>query len=261
MSTLTACDGCGATADLGAGGLCAHCAGSGLTPVGRVEHDLDTLAVVSRPGPGHVHNEDAFFISVAEGLGAVAVVCDGVGSSSAAREAAAAAARTAGRILARGIRGGAAITAELSLGAVEEARTAVAAVTSGAPDPAPLPACTLVSLVWAAGELTVAWVGDSRAYWIGDDSARRLTVDDAVTRAGRGRPLTRWLGADAPAGPAGLETYRPTRHGRVVVCSDVEPPELAPPPQAASINGRTTEQQAIRIHEPETVLSVCDPIE
>jgi hypothetical protein len=33
-----------------------------------------------------------------------------------------------------------------------------------------------------------------------------------------------------------------------------------PPPQAASIEDRTTEQQAIRSHEPAKVLILCDPI-
>jgi hypothetical protein len=45
----------------------------------------------------------------------------------------------------------------------------------------------------------------------------------------------------------------------VVVCADVEAPEPSPP-QAASVEERTTEQKAKRIHEPLKVLIMCDPV-
>ncbi len=70
--------------------------------------------------------------------------------------------------------------------------------------------------VWDGDEVTVGSLGDSRAYWIGADGARRLTVDDSWAReqvdAGvlderdaeadpRAHAITRWLGADAPDEP------------------------------------------------------------
>ena len=47
----------------------------------------------------------------------------------------------------------------------------------------------LAPIVAAAGTITVGWVGDSRAYWLGrDGDARRLTEDDSwADGAGRRR--------------------------------------------------------------------------
>jgi hypothetical protein len=63
-------------------------------------------------------------------------------------------------------------------------------------------------------------------------------------------------GLDAAGGGVGVPE---TGVEGVVVCADVAS-ELPPPPHAASREERTTEQQAKRIHEPEKVLILCDPI-
>ena len=96
------------------------------------------------------------------------------------------------------------------------------------------PSCTYVSAVVTAGEVTVGWIGDSRAYWIGPDAAL-LTLDDSISaRLAAGRPvpaelagvdaastsLIRWLGSDGDDEDAQLVTVRPAGPGLVLVCSD-----------------------------------------
>ena len=75
------------------------------------------------------------------------------------------------------------------------------------------PSCTFVAAIVEDGTGVVGSVGDSRAYWFGDDgSAVCLTVDDSWAaeqiRAGTPRAeaeagphahtITRWLGTDCP---------------------------------------------------------------
>jgi len=77
------------------------------------------------------------------------------------------------------------------------------------------PSCTYVSAVIKPDEVTIGWVGDSRAYWIGATEALLLTVD-----AARGHALTAWLGADAGEVVPHVTTYCPAEPGVVVLCSD-----------------------------------------
>ncbi|MGH1489027.1 MAG: PP2C family serine/threonine-protein phosphatase [Acidimicrobiales bacterium] len=64
-------------------------------------------------------------------------------------------------------------------------------------------------------ELATAWVGDSRAYWVGDESSRLTPVDHELEGS-----LVRWLGADSidPTPDIALNTV--SGPGHVVVCSD-----------------------------------------
>ena len=39
------------------------------------------------------------------------------------------------------------------------------------------PSCTVVLAVWDGTDVTVGWLGDSRAYWVDEDGCRQLTVD------------------------------------------------------------------------------------
>lgn len=64
-------------------------------------------------------------------------------------------------------------------------------------------------------ELSVAWLGDSRAYWIGVDGAVQLTGDHEQTGS-----LTRWLGADSLDTEPDLTRYLVEAPGRLLLCSD-----------------------------------------
>jgi serine/threonine protein phosphatase PrpC len=92
-------------------------------------------------------------------------------------------------------------------------------------------------------EVTLCWLGDSRAYWLGQPSeeSRLLTRDDSVAggmvaagladeAAAMASPhahvLTRWLGgeaadlADDPERAAHVERYTPPGAGALLICSD-----------------------------------------
>jgi len=207
------CEGCGV-------GL-----GFSRTPAGgpadrdRVEYDLGRVAGVSDRGSVRARNEDSMAFAVIgpeRAPHAVAVVvCDGVGSTARADEASQAA-----------------VDAAL-LGIVEcllEDKDPIEATVYGAAEayssvrrlgrpsvPGTAPSSTFVSAVATNSEITVGWIGDSRAYWVAGAQSRQLTTDDAdpVLRA-----LTRWVGADATPDPPHVAVVPAGQPGRLVVCSD-----------------------------------------
>src|SRR5262249_4613601 len=84
-------------------------------------------------------------------------------------------------------------------------------------------------------EISVGWLGDSRAYWIAGDGGRQLTSDhswaDEQVAAGaltatvaeadpRARAITRWVGAGAPDDPPQILTMRSTELRRLDLRSD-----------------------------------------
>ncbi|MGH3180756.1 MAG: PP2C family protein-serine/threonine phosphatase [Streptosporangiaceae bacterium] len=104
-------------------------------------------------------------------------------------------------------------------------------------------ATTFVSAVASGYEVTLCWLGDSRAYWLGQSASesRLLTRDDSVAggmvaagladeAAAMASPhahvLTRWLGgeaadlADDPDRAAHVERYTPPGSGALLICSD-----------------------------------------
>jgi serine/threonine protein phosphatase PrpC len=85
------------------------------------------------------------------------------------------------------------------------------------------------------GELTVGWLGDSRAYWFGAGGDRRLTTDDswAADQVALGQlserqaeadeeahSITKWLGADAPDIVPRIVREQVAGPGIVLICSD-----------------------------------------
>ncbi len=106
-------------------------------------------------------------------------------------------------------------------------------------------ACTLIVASVDDGVIAVASVGDSRAYWLGDDgAARQLSTDDSMAQArillGMSRDeaersiqahaLTKWLGRQSTDATPSLLRYRPEGPGWLVLCSDglwnyASPPE------------------------------------
>jgi len=203
-------------------------------PDGRVELDLGRVAGVSDQGRVHRRNEDAFHLELV-GDAVVAVVCDGISSAASGDVAARTAAQAAGTALAEALRAGAPDLEQATTVAVGAANEAVGAVPATVRGDAPVPSCTLVSAVYRDGDLAIGWVGDSRAYWIGPDDARQLTVDDSwaaeqvaagllsadeAERDRRAHSITRWIGPDAPGGPPGFAIARVQAPGRLILCSD-----------------------------------------
>jgi serine/threonine protein phosphatase PrpC len=206
------------------------------------EVDLGTAAGVTDRGLRHHHNEDAMALSSEQapgGLVVVAVVCDGVSSSPRGADASRATAEAALPVLVNAVRTGQDL-AEASRAAVVAGRQSVAEL--GEPENE-RSATTFVSAVAARDDVTLCWLGDSRAYWLAaaESESAQLTRDDSVAggmveaglateEAAMALPhahvLTRWLGAEAadldddPARAPHVERYSPPGSGVLLVCSD-----------------------------------------
>jgi serine/threonine protein phosphatase PrpC len=208
------------------------------------EADLGTAAGVTDRGLRHQRNEDAMALGseqTPDGLVVVAVVCDGVSSSARPDEASHAAVQAALPVLLEAVRNGGDL-AEASRAAVVAGRQSVAGL--GEPE-GERSATTFVSAVAARDDLTLCWLGDSRAYWLAEAGSQsrsvQLTRDDSVAggmveaglateEAAMALPhahvLTRWLGAEAAdldgdqnRAPH-VERYAPPGTGVLLICSD-----------------------------------------
>jgi serine/threonine protein phosphatase PrpC len=206
------------------------------------EQPAHHVAAVSDRGIHHARNEDAVALAASDHR-TVLVVCDGVTSATDSDIAALAAARAARDALASAEDPASSSPAERVehwsaqlTAATQAAQTAVTATAGamGAKVPNP-PSCTFVAAVIDGPLLAVAWIGDSRAYWFGDEgTATQLSVDDSwataeiaqgMSRAAaeadsRAHAITRWLGFDSPGGDPSFTSMTLTGPGWVLVCSD-----------------------------------------
>lgn len=230
------CRACGAGAEaIDGDGYCTVC-GVRQRPAGsHVELDLARAAAVSDQGLVHRRNEDAFHLELVGERGGAAVVCDGISSASASDAAARHASAAAGELLAAAVADPAQDVRDAMTGAIAAARAAVEHTPWTTRVDRDMPSCTLVSAAWREGEVSVGWVGDSRAYWLSADGATQLTVDDswAQEQIAQGRlspeeaagdpryhSITHWVGADAPERLPQTVTFRPDGAGRLILCSD-----------------------------------------
>jgi serine/threonine protein phosphatase PrpC len=206
------------------------------------EVDLGPAAGVSDRGLRHHRNEDAMALAAEQapdGPAVVAVVCDGVSSSARPDEASQVAAQAGLPILVAAVQAGGDL-GEASQAAVAAARQAIADLQGPGGDTS---ATTFVSAVASGYEVTLCWLGDSRAYWLGQpaEESRLLTRDDSVAggmiaaglvdeAAAMASPhahvLTRWLGgeaadlADDPERAPHVERFTPPGAGSLLICSD-----------------------------------------
>ena len=213
-----------------------------------MEEDLGQVAGVSDRGLRHSRNEDAMHFAVADteaGPVAVAIVCDGVSSAPRPDEASWTAVNAGITLLAEGAERSEDPEA-ISLAAVKAAGRALTQLAG--PDGAP--ASTYVSAVVSQQQITVCWLGDSRAYWLAANAAvpagphdtiditggsKRVTRDDSlaeeIVAAGlatmdeamaspQAHVITRWLGADLPEPEPHVEQFTPTGPGVLLLCSD-----------------------------------------
>lgn len=211
------------------------------------ETAFEDMASISDRGLRRARNEDAVVLGRIQGRGArVMVVCDGVSTSARPAQAARSAAETTLRhLLATQGHG----NLELAMReAVAAAQAAVCRIPydrdsqgkapglePDADDQGP-PATTLVAALMLEGRVTLAWVGDSRAYFVGGGEAWQLTHDDTwqeemeeahlADQAGAGvaihaHVLTRWLGSDQEGSPeVSITTYVLPADGCLLLCSD-----------------------------------------
>ena len=252
-STSTRCRSCGHDTDApdtdeAGDQYCPDCGALRDDGTDHIEIDLGTIAGVSDRGRLHARNEDAMALGVRAATDAApavlaAVVCDGVSSVERPQLASRAATTSALDVLLT--QRGAEVTATTHLHtAVAAAAKAISTLPYDTGRGAP--SCTLVAaLVEDAPaepeptpEITVAWVGDSRAYWLTAPGAEeRSTVlttdhswaveivalgelDEAAAAADpRAHAITRWMGADASDAPS-VTQLRPAGPGVLLLCSD-----------------------------------------
>jgi serine/threonine protein phosphatase PrpC len=206
------------------------------------EVDLGPAAGVTDRGLRHQRNEDAMALATEQapaGPTVLAAVCDGVSTSARPDEASLAAVQAALPVLMAAVREGADLQAA-SLAAVAAARRSVAKLSGPSGDTS---ATTFLSVVATGSEVTMCWLGDSRAYWLAEtpSQSRLLTRDDSVAggmvAAGlaseaeamaspHAHVLTRWLGgeaadlADDPDRSPHVEVFTPPGAGALLTCSD-----------------------------------------
>jgi serine/threonine protein phosphatase PrpC len=234
---------CSCGGEIDADGWCTVC---GLRASNERDHYVDQpaphVAAVCDRGVQHPRNEDAVALGVTERT-TVVVVCDGVSSASDSDVAALAAAGAARDALLAAPAGPPDLGARArhwatqfntAARAAQDAAAAVGATARiGSVDNPP--SCTFVAAVIDEPLVTSAWIGDSRAYWFGDDAtATQLSVDDSwasgeiadgvareVAEADpRAHSITRWLGIDSPGGEPSYTSLVANGPGWLLVCSD-----------------------------------------
>lgn len=232
-----ACPGCGTPDPFDDDGWCGVCGRKQPAPRDHLEIvATDGFAGVTDRGIRHHRNEDAMALLVGDDAGtpfAVGVVCDGVSTTMRPDDASQGAVDAAAAVLLA-----AGPARRDHLGAYDAARAAVAAVDfepGGALGP---PSCTYLAAIVTDHLISLASLGDCRAYWHDAVSGviRQLTVDDSWAThqvAGgamapaeayadpRAHSITAWLGVDADPGwtPALIELDRPGA-GRLLLVSD-----------------------------------------
>lgn len=200
------------------------------------EIETERAAGVSDRGLVHRRNEDALFLE-SIGTATVAIVCDGVSTSIAPQVAAETAAVTAGAAIVAALRESSASWSpeRVLIDALAAANSAVIDIPWMPQTGSEGPSCTIVAVVWDGSAVSVAWTGDSRAYWVSGTEARQVTTDHSwvqeqieaggadpqvVLADPRAHAITRWLGPDAPESPPPTASFEPDDAGRLVVCSD-----------------------------------------
>ena len=247
MVTSAVCAQCGGRIlDDGFCGTCGTKARSALDHWS--EQPAAWIGGVCDKGIVHAANEDAMALAATpDGSLSILVVCDGVTSAPHSDRAALAASRAACSYLA-GVSlpaptkaAAKSVAAEVSYWTValqvatKEANGAAVGVAHTLGDPAEPPSCTFVAAVVADSLITVAWCGDSRAYWLPDaGDARQLTLDHSLgtelMASGKSRAeaeadpafhtITRWLGADSVDHSAEISSQVIEGPGWLLVCSD-----------------------------------------
>jgi len=191
-----------------------------------------SIATCSDVGLVREHNEDAVVTTRVDDR-IIAVVCDGVSASRDAHLAAEIAAETTRATLVVAEEEPA-TAMENALRSAHDAICAAHARRGGEPL-----GTTAVAAMILRGRITVGWVGDSRAYWIGDETPVLLTHDhswleealaagvttwEEAVRSPFAHALTRCLGPleggdDSHAEPEVVEVTV-SGHGYLVLCSD-----------------------------------------
>ncbi|MBV9269369.1 MAG: protein phosphatase 2C domain-containing protein [Acidobacteriaceae bacterium] len=219
---------CGAPSeDVDEDGYCLQC-GRRCRPAPG-EHEEQELsadfAAVTDRGLHHARNEDRFQIASESGRHII-VICDGVSNSNSAD----AAADTASKCIAGALGAGAGFEIAIKDASEAVAQLGLRVFLDSAPS------TTMVSAVVENGSVEIAWMGDSRAYWIAKTDSHQLTKDHSwlnevvssgelsyseAAKSARAHAITRWMGADAdPEMAPEFATFQIPGPGCFLLCTD-----------------------------------------
>jgi serine/threonine protein phosphatase PrpC len=224
-------------------GFCGTCGRKATSPRDHwSEQPAPWVGGVCDRGVVHTANEDAMALAAAADRPfAVLVVCDGVTSAPHSDRAALAASRAACEHLVAvpmatgSVAAAVSYWAEALQVAASEGNAAAVGVSHTMGDPVEPPSCTFVAAVVNDALISVAWCGDSRAYWFPDaGTAMQLTIDHSLgtelIASGKSpaeaeadpafHTITRWLGADSVDHDAELTSVSIEGAGWLLVCSD-----------------------------------------
>lgn len=188
------------------------------------------VAGCSDTGQRHRTNQDAMCLAVrAEPRPeAMLAIADGVTTAEGSEVASLVAAETAVAHLI--YKAGEGVAANIAF--VQAFAAANDEVLAAADEPS---ACTLLAAMVQPGLIAVGNVGDSRAYWLGDDGATELlSTDDSMAQArimlGMSRDqaeqsmqahaITKWLGRQSTNVTPSVITIQPQTNGWLLLCTD-----------------------------------------
>ncbi|SDL75081.1 PP2C family protein-serine/threonine phosphatase [Tessaracoccus oleiagri] len=190
------------------------------------------IAGCSDVGTRHRTNQDAFCIAVREspGRAALIAVADGVSSAAGSELASLVATETVIATLVEKLSAGTPENVAFVQSFVEANRAVLGARVGDEPA-----ACTLIAAQVSPESVSIANVGDSRAYWVGDDgSCRLLSTDDSMAQArimlgmsrddaeqsSHAHAITKWLGRSATNVTPSVTTFQPATDGWLLLCTD-----------------------------------------
>lgn len=188
------------------------------------------VAGCSDIGQRHRTNQDALCIAARNEppKEAVLALADGVSTAFGSEMASLVAAEAVVQHLVAGCEAG----TPLEVSFVRAFDAANGEVLAAADEPS---ACTLIAAVVQPGTIAIGNVGDTRAYWLGDDgSCEQLSTDDSMAqarimlgmsrseaeRSSQAHAITKWLGREATDVRPSMITIQPPGDGWLLLCSD-----------------------------------------
>jgi len=221
---------------VGADGYCQLCGTK--APSARDHYRLSPagwVAGVCDRGQTHPRNEDALALWAQDDR-AVLVVCDGVSTSTDSDVVAQAGAEAARDLLVDRLSASEPAAPDaFSQALVDAAAAANAAVIANTAEGSTNAASTTFAAAVVIGaDVHFANLGDSRVYFLGEETGRLLSVDDSLAQAfieggmprdeaeamPRAHAITKWLGRDATDIVPRVGSLPITEAGWLVVCSD-----------------------------------------
>jgi PPM family protein phosphatase len=224
------CPSCGIKLEAGTE-FCPHCGIAPSYPDTFESADWPDLVAISNRGLRHAKNEDAVMVKRIDDRSFLAL-SDGVSHSQRPEFAAHTATRVATTAFSEAADRS---STDLLREAVARAQAAVAEIPLDPNQWEDPPCATLTVALVTPGQIAVAWLGDSRAYFLTKDGARQLTRDHSILHRIASQAhvteseallmpgshaLTRAVGGGVTPDEPDIEIYPINEPGLLLLCSD-----------------------------------------